>query len=270
MPGHPSHPVPAVATVEAKLGSGVNDMVMKTVNSSSQRVNADARPATERLTTRSTFKAAERDEHSRSLRQDGYTIVRGIFDRSTMDICASYALMMQANGLIQPWENRHGFNARYADLLMESLLLHLQPAMEQSTGLSLFPTYSFLRIYETGAVLQKHTDRPSCEISASLTIGYDATQPWPLWVESNGQSRACALETGDMLVYRGREVPHWREQFDGRYWIQAFFHYVDANGALAAYKYDGRAGIGRGDAPGVIRTEPPEAKTQARQSDFNN
>jgi hypothetical protein len=52
------------------------------------------------------------------------------------------------------------------------------------------------------------------------------------------------LHPGDMLVYKGREVPHWRECFDGNYWIQAFFHYVDADGPLASHKFDGRSGIG--------------------------
>ena len=55
---------------------------------------------------------------------------------------------------------------------------------------------------------------------------------------------AITLHRGDMLVYKGRELAHWRERFDGNYWIQAFFHYVDANGALASYKFDRRRGIG--------------------------
>lgn len=183
-------------------------------------------------------------ERDNSFERDGYTIARGVFDQSSLKIYTAYALMLQANNYFGTLVGRHGFNERYADLLMESILLHLQPAMEQATGLTLLPTYSYLRIYETGAVLAKHTDRHACEISASLTIGYDAPEPWPLRLESNGQPRSITLEPGDMLLYKGREIPHWREQFDGRYWIQAFFHYVDAAGELASYKFDGRAGVG--------------------------
>lgn len=197
------------------------------------------------------FDEAGREAHVRALRRDGYTVLRGAFERGSVNIYATYALLMKANGLIRPWENREGFNALYADLLMESLLLHVRPLVEECTGLALLPTYSFLRVYETGAELHKHTDRPSCEVSASLTIGRDSDEPWPLWVESHGRQRACALEPGDMLIYRGREVPHWRERFGGRYWIQAFFHYVDADGPFASYKYDGRTGVGRGDRPGA-------------------
>ena len=46
------------------------------------------------------------------------------------------------------------------------------------------------------------------------------------------------------LVYKGRELPHWRECFDSNYWIQVFLHYVDANGPLASYKLDGRDSLG--------------------------
>ncbi|HEV7906484.1 MAG TPA: hypothetical protein VGO96_21780 [Pyrinomonadaceae bacterium] len=191
-----------------------------------------------------TLDESQADAQHASFERDGYTVARGVFDQTSLKIYTTYALMSQANNYFGTREGRQGFYDRYADLLMESILLHLQPAMEQATGLSLLPTYSYLRIYETGAVLAKHTDRHACEISASLTIGYDAPEPWPLRLESNGQPRAITLRPGDMLLYKGREIPHWREQFDGRYWIQAFFHYVDAAGELASYKFDGRAGVG--------------------------
>lgn len=187
---------------------------------------------------------SERVEHYNSFAQDGYTVAQRVFDRPSLQIYTTYALMLQANNFFGTREGRTGFYDRYADPLMESLLLHLQPVLEQATGFSLLPTYSYLRIYETGAELSRHTDRPSCEISASLTIGCDATEPWPLWLESNGQTRSITLQPGDMLLYKGRELPHWREQFAGRYWVQAFFHYVDAAGPLASYKFDGRTGIG--------------------------
>ena len=151
--------------------------------------------------------------------------------------------MLDANSFRRR-EEKPGMRDRYADPLMESILLHLKPTMEQVTGLSLFPTYSYLRIYEPGAVLARHKDRHACEISASVTLGYDAPEPWPLWLETHQHSRSITLHRGDMLVYKGRELEHWRERFDGNYWIQAFFHYVDANGPLASYKFDGRRGIG--------------------------
>ena len=33
------------------------------------------------------------------------------------------------------------------------------------------------------------------------------------------------LEPGDMLVYRGCELEHWREKFKGKQSVQVFLHY---------------------------------------------
>ena len=178
-----------------------------------------------------------------SFERDGYVVTREVFNQQSLDIYSTYALMLGAK-CFHRREDKFGFRDRYGDTLMESILLHLKPAMEQITGLSLLPTYSFLRIYETGAVLTRHTDRHACEISASVTLAYDAPELWPLWLEVHQQPRSITLSAGDMLVYKGRELPHWRERFDGNYWIQVFFHYVDANGPLASYKFDGRDGLG--------------------------
>jgi hypothetical protein len=178
-----------------------------------------------------------------SFERDGYVVARSVFDDQSLDIYARYVLMLDAK-CFRRLEGKHGQRDRYADTLMESLLLHLQPVMEKTTGLNLLPTYSYLRIYERDAVLTKHQDRHACEISASLTVGYDAPELWPLWLESHQQPRSISLRRGDMLVYKGCELPHWRERFEGNYWIQAFFHYVDADGPLASYKFDGRRGIG--------------------------
>ena len=178
-----------------------------------------------------------------SFERDGYVVTREVFNQQSLDIYSSYALMLGAK-CFHRREDKFGFRDRYGDPLMESILLHLKPAMEQITGLSLLPTYSFLRIYETGAVLTRHTDRSACEISASVTLGYDAPQLWPIWLQTRQEPRSITLHPGDMLVYKGRELPHWRERFDGNYWIQVFFHYVDSDGPLAAYKFDGRDALG--------------------------
>ena len=203
------------------------------------RKGDDSIPASATQITLSPYESS-RGENGSSFERDGYVVARQVFDRPSLDIFLTYALMLRANNSFQREKGKLKFHNCYADTLMESILLHLQPTMEQITGLSLLPTYSLLRIYETGAVLTRHTDRQACEISSSLTIGCDAPEPWALWLESRQQSRSIMLCPGDMLVYKGREVPHWRERFEGDYWTQAFFHYVDANGPLASYKFDGR------------------------------
>jgi hypothetical protein len=53
------------------------------------------------------------------------------------------------------------------------------------------------------------------------------------------------LEKGDMLIYPGNKLPHWRKgAFNGNEQIQAFIQYVDANGTNADLKWDGRPAMG--------------------------
>jgi len=37
------------------------------------------------------------------------------------------------------------------------------------------------------------------------------------------------LKIGDMLIYRGNELEHWRESFKGENCAQVFLHYNDKN-----------------------------------------
>ena len=128
--------------------------------------------------------------------------------------------------------------SHYADIAMETLLLRTLPVMEKYTKLKLNPTYSYARIYKTGDVLRRHKDRFSCEISTTLNLGGD---PWPIYLEpkknvgipdgkkitvsSNNKGVRVTLKPGDMLVYRGMELEHWREEFQGDNCAQVFLHY---------------------------------------------
>lgn len=143
-----------------------------------------------------------------------------------------------------------GTPSAYGSFVSEKLLVHLQPVIEDAVGLSLFPTYSYLRLYKHGDELRRHTDRQSCEISASLCVGYRPDAPWTLWVESLGRAVPVALQPGDMLIYRGIEVPHWREAYAGERLAQVFLHYVDQNGPHTEWKFDKRPGL---HAPAVAR-----------------
>lgn len=173
----------------------------------------------------------------------GYVVLRDVIPRPHLDVYANYA-MLQRFADYYEYEGATNSQNRYADILGESLLLHLQPLMERVSGRKLLPTYSFLRIYSSGAEMERHIDRPTCEISASLTLGYHAPSLWPLWVERDNEPVANFLDRGDLLAYKGCEIPHWREKFSGRHWIQMFFHYVDANGPFAGHKYDDRVMLG--------------------------
>jgi len=120
--------------------------------------------------------------------------------------------------------------SHYSDIVMETLLLKLQPLMEKTTELKLIPNYSYARIYKKGDVLKRHKDRFSCEISTTLNLGGD---PWPIYLEPSEKEGLKGikvnLNSGDMLVYKGNLLEHWREPFNGEDCAQVFLHYTNEN-----------------------------------------
>ena len=133
----------------------------------------------------------------------------------------------------------------YGAYCFESLLLIVKPIVEKVTGKTLHPTYSYARIYYNGATMAKHRDRPSCQYSATITIDVDESGPWDIWMENlNGESTPIKIPVGSMVVYQGDKLDHWRDEYKGTKQIQAFLHYVDADGEYASNIYDGRAGLG--------------------------
>lgn len=133
----------------------------------------------------------------------------------------------------------------YSPLFSESLLVLLQPIIEEKTGKKLFPTYSYVRIYYKNAILEKHTDRNSCEYSASICIKNDR-EPWIFWLKNIQDNNTCiSLEEGDLLIYKGNELEHWREKYNNNEHIQFFLHYVDINGINSEWKYDKRNTLGQ-------------------------
>lgn len=96
-------------------------------------------------------------------------------------------------------------------------------------GEMVFPTYTYARIYKKGNVLEKHTDRPECEIS--LTIHLQGDKEWPIYMEKpNGEVVGVVLNQGDAVLYLGCDTPHWRNAYDGEEYGQVFLHYVLSNG----------------------------------------
>jgi len=139
-----------------------------------------------------------------------------------------------------------GTYSHYSDIAMETLLQKLRPSVEKETGLELNETYSYARIYKKGDVLERHKDRYSCELSATLNLGGDS---WPIYLEPSGElgkeGIKVDLEPGDMLIYKGCEVEHWREAFEGENCGQVFLHYNNASNEKAEEnKYDGRPFLG--------------------------
>ena len=165
------------------------------------------------------------------------------------------------NGMLGTWTDQQIPNtySHYADHVMETLLMKTLPVMQKETGLELVPTYSYARAYKKGDILKRHKDRPSCEISTTIHLGGDQ---WSIFIDPTGSNNVIDeyknimkpnapqgvkvdLDVGDMLVYSGCELEHWREEFQGNVCVQVFLHYNHVNGQFAEKnKFDKRPMLG--------------------------
>ena len=200
-----------------------------------------------------------------SFEQNKYQVIKEAIPKQLANFCYNYFLLkrdatkfMYDNNIVAEtpllgtWKDQQVPNvySLYADMAMETLLVYVLPIMKQETGLDLVPTYSYTRVYEKGATLFRHKDRPSCEISTTLNLGGD---PWPIYIDPTGENNVLKsqytqkgeevllketahkgnrvdLEPGDMLVYSGCDLEHWREPFEGNICHQVFLHYNHKNG----------------------------------------
>ena len=192
-----------------------------------------------------------------NFKKDRFTVIEKAIDPKIANFVYNYFLMKRQVArtmfdarYISPFTTEFGVwnddqvpntYSHYSDIAMETLLLAVQPIMEKQTGLKLIPTYSYARIYKKGDILHRHKDRFSCEISTTLNLGGDK---WEIFIEKdlnkgkiiegkgyvseNTKGIKVDLKPGDMLVYRGNLLEHWREEFKGNDCGQVFLHYNNA------------------------------------------
>lgn len=202
-------------------------------------------------------------------KKEGYQVVRGALGKEACELAAIQFRMMRDIDIL--YKNHHGVPitgddqvpisfAHYSAYWSESILAYLTDKMSETTGLQLLPTYSYSRIYYKGADLKPHRDRPSCQYSTTLCISQ--TDPWSIFIRNRaGKPVEVTLYPGDMLVYSGCELEHWREEYTGQELIQTFLHYVDSNGIYPHHIYDRRPMLGMpADTKAPL---PPELECEA-------
>jgi hypothetical protein len=201
--------------------------------------------------------------------QHSYVVIRGFL---SADICSlmyeyckikaasiDFKYTYQRNLYSEKWDgtwtDHQAPNAYslYGDPIMEALLKKSHPLMQHYTGKSLSYNYSYWRLYQKGNVLDRHIDRKSCEISTTLCLGYDVSDvdqnvypeyDWAMWIkDKNGTELPVHMKPGDMVIYRGCDLEHWRDKFIGKNHAQVFMHYNDNSGQFRI-NHDGRPMLG--------------------------
>lgn len=150
-----------------------------------------------------------------------------------------------------------GSLSRYNYPKYKQIHTEIRKRLEKIIGKKLFNTYYYDRFYFNNQELVRHIDRDSCEISLSLHIASNPENiEWPFWVKTaEGYEESAILKSGDGLLYKGCELPHWRNKLvvnrkksffnfknnDNDVWYhQIFFHYVLADGHRVQFAGDKR------------------------------
>ena len=175
--------------------------------------------------------------------ENGYVVLTGALPQEELQRLTQHMFDLHKQGKMVKDDQCPESDAIYGDPEFENILAAFAKPIGDTVGRELIPTYTYARIYRPGEILKKHKDRPSCEISATLTLGYDGKYIWPIYFDEEKEVQVD-LEPGDLAIYKGCEVAHWRKPFKGNWHVQVFLHYVDANGPYKDQAYDGRPALG--------------------------
>jgi hypothetical protein len=183
-----------------------------------------------------------------TFKQSGFQIVKNFLEPDFVKFIQQYFfLRIKAGhsilGDIQA-PNSYSF---YSDPLMETILSSSTESLSKISEFNLLPTYSYSRLYGMGDELVIHRDRPSCEISATISLAVPNNDISPIYFSQNeDKSNAIEiiLEPGDLCLYRGCDLYHWREPFKQKWYLQSFLHYVNADGEYKDHIYDKRNYLG--------------------------
>ena len=213
--------------------------------------------------------------NNKSLEENGYFVVKNLWNPEDL-----YYPVPEERGLFNWWGKKiDQFTHQPAEMQVEGSLarywypqyreIHsgIRAKLEKVIGRNLYNTYYYDRFYFAGQELSRHTDRDACEISVTIHISTNMSTPWPIWIKTpdvysdkskteilfSGKNHSIILESGDGMIYKGCERPHWRDPMpieykrtwygkrvkkNGLYYHQIFFHYVLQDGIRAQCAWD--------------------------------
>lgn len=169
---------------------------------------------------------------------DTYKVIRNyISPEEAISLGEKYKEFVSINGI--PTEDEITTNAYdfYNRPEQVALLSEKVSHINELLGRKVLPAYSFVRQYGVGSFLGKHKDRPSCEVSLSIHLQGD--KEWAFCIEDReGNPIELILHPGDAVIYDAPNATHWREEYDGEFYIQTFHHYVMLGGEYENLFFD--------------------------------
>jgi hypothetical protein len=179
--------------------------------------------------------------------QEGFVIIRNFIPDFMAAFFREHMNTLRIAGKMTDGDPQVGkSHCVYGDPALDTFMLMSTSMLARITGRPLLPTYTYARIYERGAELLPHVDRPECEHSMTISFGGDYDELWPIWLMDPEKKvpQMAALNPGDAVIYKGTKLHHWRDEFLGRTQYQAFMHFVEEGGQYGDRLFDGRPYIG--------------------------
>lgn len=188
------------------------------------------------------------DQMQNFFNNNGFLVVKEFINQNTANLLYNYCLMTTKVTDFKMMYDKESYSAdydghfgdeqvplsfcKYGDIMMDTLLDSCYSKIGEFVGESLIPTYSYWRLYFSGADLKRHVDRESCDYSFTLHLGHnisnleDKDYNWEFYLKDKlGTTHEVKLSPGDILIYKGCEVEHWRDSFQGLNHAQVFLHF---------------------------------------------
>jgi hypothetical protein len=220
---------PDVARVARELQRGAGDARSSPLPEALRAVGAAGDfgdVARERADWRRQVQGWRRDLHT-----SGFAVLRGLFTPIFVAAVREYYQRLVREGYLMAGDaRRRGRPLIHDEPLLAFLGGQLAAVVSRVTRQRAPSTFSFLRVYDAGAVLERHRDHPVCRWNIDLVVGGEPPplrhRAWPLWIATRPGRRAVRLGLGDGVLYRGTHVTHWRPlQPAGHSTVLACFHY---------------------------------------------
>ncbi|WJG11180.1 hypothetical protein [Aliiglaciecola sp. LCG003] len=172
---------------------------------------------------------------------NGYFVCRNLFSDKLIDILRNYYQLFSESHKFKtcPISGESTLQARRF-VIFESILDVFSLYLNEQLDSQYLPTLSNVRESHLTSSFPAHTDRSACEVTCSFPLFVEKSHPWPLYLakEANAKGTPIYLNIGDLVVFKGHEIFHWREPYSGSRQVQVQMHYVQQGGKFEKYRYD--------------------------------
>jgi hypothetical protein len=199
------------------------------------RASGRAQDARRRSWERQTHEAEE------LLSLEGHATLRGAVPRAQVVALARYYAAAIDNGLV-PYSEQEKRWGRHGDPVARLFHQLLAPVVQAVVREPIKPSYPYFAAYPRGASLPEHTDREQCEYTVTMLVGHEPAAgdelAWPICLKPprrGYRSVRVRQRPGDMAIFKGREISHWRPVLRAASRsLHLFLHFVraDFSGAL--------------------------------------